>query len=184
MNKTILNRKELNLILKMIKSKKDDVCFVNNPCLGKVYLPYGTYGDIRIKNRPRGAFGYEHIIQKRFEIDELSLDELVGLIILTLEKVKIIYPKFWGNNRYLIIYRGIRIAIQKNFSGTNNDWIITSYPENINGIIKKEARGSIQSVIDQYRYFHEFSEIRTHVGALTSTINIVRDAFNKVKQDK
>ena len=50
--------------------------------------------------------------------------------------------------------------------------------------IKKEARDSIQSVIDQYRYCPEFSYFRTQVVALTSTINIVRVAFNKVNKRK
>lgn len=168
----------------MIKSKRDDVCYVNNPCLGRVYLPYGTFGDIRIKNKPRGAFGYEHIIQKRHEVDKLKLDELTALIILTLEKVKTTNPVLLNRDRFNIISDGMIISIQRNFSGRKCNWIITSYPENKDDAIKKEARDSIQSVIDQYRYFHEFSEVRTHVGALTSTIDIVRDAFNKVNQGK
>lgn len=168
----------------MIKSKRDDVCYVNNPCLGRVYLPYGTYGDIKDLNNPKGGYGYEHIIQKRYESDKLPIDELTSLIILTLEKVKIINPVYWKNDRYLIIDKGIRLSIQKNFLNENNTWIVTSFPEQKEKSIeiKKEARDSIQSGIEQYRYFSEFSDIRTQIGALTSTIDIVRDAFNKVNQ--
>ena len=186
MSKTILTHKQLGLIIKMIKSKNDYVCYVNNPCLGKVYLPYGTYGDIKDPNNPKGGYGYEHIIQKRYESDKLSIEQLASLIILTMEKVKTINPIYWKNDRYLIIDKGIRLSIQKNFLNAGNTWIVTSFPEQKPKSIeiKKEARDSIQSGIEQYRYFSEFSDIRTQIGALTSTIDIVRDAFNKVNQGK
>ncbi len=172
--------KEIRNIIMMIKNKDDKVCKIKNPTLGHVILPYGAYGDIKNPNKPKGGYGFEHIIQKRLNVNELNNDELTGLILVILEKVKSIKPDYWKYDRYTIQDKGIRIAIQKNIFSTDNTWIITAYPESEDKKLKKEALDSISSGIERYKYLPSYSVIRNQIGAIASTIININQKLKKI----
>lgn len=174
---------EIKKMINLINTKSSDSYIIKNKTLGPIIFPYGTFGDIRNKQNPKGGFGLEHIIQKRFEIDNLSIDQITSLCLAIVETTKTGEIKELRQSRCIISKSGISVAIKEKWDDERRCWIITGFPEiGSNNKIKKEAMDTIQAVNAKYSYLPDYSSFRSQIGAIVSSIRMLRQIFDKVNQ--
>ena len=165
----------------VIKNKSSLI--IQNPELNEVIFDYGNFGDLT-KNGNNGN-GIIHIVQRRYEIDGLSNEDIASLLFLIKNYSETEIPSGYDdtNTRAFINKNGIRIILQKNWREDNRNWLVTGY-----GIIdsntKKlslEATETIKTVNAQYGYKPEHSRLREQVGAVIASISSIRQQQEKVK---
>ena len=165
----------------VIKNKSSLI--IQNPELNEVIFDYGNFGDLT-KNGNNGD-GIIHIVQRRYEIDGLSNEDIASLLFLIKNYSETEIPSGYDdtNTRAFINKNGIRIILQKNWREDNRNWLVTGY-----GIIdsntKKlslEATETIKTVNAQYGYKPEHSRLREQVGAVIASISSIRQQQEKVK---
>jgi len=81
----------------------------------------------------------------------------------------------------ILEYQGISAILVKDYRYSTENWLLSGY-DNFN--LKKEEMDFISSVSDRYKYYNEFSRFQTHVGAIASSINILKEKFNEINKEK
>lgn len=177
-----LTNDEIQTLSECIKNKSDFV--INNPNLNKpVHLVWGTMGDISQTKHGIAGYGLEHFIQRRYESDKKNADELTASILLIADAMKRATPTMHEESatKRNLIANGIKTIIDsvdktKESNTELNHWkYISSMASEKYEAIKKEGKVAIQTVIAQYGFTQDFSEIRNQVVALITSIDRIRE---------
>ena len=177
-----LTNDEIHTLSECIKNKSDFV--IKNPNLDKpIHLAWGSMGDIAQTLHGIGGFGLEHFIQRRYESDKKNADELTASILLIADAMKRATPTMHEESatKRNLIANGIKTIIDsvdktKESNTELNHWkYISSMASEKYEAIKKEGKVAIQTVIAQYGFTQDFSEIRNQVVALITSINSIRE---------
>ena len=179
-----LTNDEIHTLSECIKNKSDFV--INNPNLDKpIHLAWGSMGDIRKTVHGIEGHGLEHFIQRRYESDKKNEEELTASILLIADAMKRATPTMHEESatKRNLIANGIKTIIDsvdktKESNTELNHWkYISSMASEKYEAIKKEGKVAIQTVIAQYGFTQDFSEIRNQVGALITSIDRIREEY-------
>ena len=153
----------LSSILATGKSEK-----IYNKELGEITIDAGHTG--------KRGFGLEHIIEQRFLKDKTNEQDITALLYLvkdaaqngdiTREVSRTINEIEAGS--YDISRNGIIAFVSKTRGVTDEKFIITGFSDKGK---ETEATGAIQTVIAQYGYTPEFSDVRKQVGAVIASLS-------------
>ncbi|MCQ2796226.1 MAG: hypothetical protein MJ213_02805 [Bacilli bacterium] len=180
MKKQMISKNELKKINELLeKQKEENYILFRNKVLNEIAIPYGTFGDIRNKDFPKGGYGIEHIIEGRHEKNNMDALLISKVLICVLEATKVGKIIKLTDFKCTLEYRGVRVVLVKDHRFSTNQWVLTGFPELKKGQLKKETIDFISSVSERYEYLPEFSHFQTLVVAIVSSIDIVREKLNK-----
>ena len=161
------NLKTLNDYAEALKNNSQLI--FKNPDLGNIVFDNGFFGNPD-KNF-KGGYGIKHLIASRSQKDNMSLDAISALLLKVKDVVESVKPEDPSKDHMNLIKDGIWVGISKQWSGTDETWIITGFPEKENAnSFTKEATDTIQTVIARNSYALEHSSIREQVGAVVKSI--------------
>jgi len=173
-----LTRDEFSRLNSLVENQQEQqVIFLKNKYLDNVAIPYGTFGDISNKNHSKGGYGIEHIIQARYEKDKMAANEIAIILIAICETIKNGLIQKITNFKCVLEYQGISAILVKDHRYSTENWLLSGYKQ-FN--LKKEETDFISSVSERYKYYDEFSRFQTHIGAITSYLNIIREKFDEI----
>lgn len=160
-----------------------------NPKLKEVVFDYGDFRDLTPENKNRrgaNGNGIIHIIQRRFERDELTDFQIATLLIKIAEISKTEKPSGYDESktRAFINKDGLRVILQKNYNETSKTWLVSGYGlHDDNGRLTLEAAETIETGNAQYGYKPDHSRLRNQVGAVIASIDNIRQNQLAVKQE-
>ena len=161
------NLKTLNDYAEALKNNSQLI--FKNPDLGNIVFDNGFFGNPD-KNF-KGGYGIKHLIASRSQKDNMSIDAISALLLKVKDVVESVKPEDPSKDHMNLIKDGIWVGISKQWSGTDETWIITGFPEKENAnSFTKEATDTIQTVIARNSYALEHSSIREQVGAVVKSI--------------
>lgn len=114
----------------------------NDSLNGWIDIDWGKLGEIldEIQFKTKGAMGLSHIIEKRSIKDQLSPEEIAG-VLRKLVRTLIDGEVSFQNNRATLTYKNFRVGVTR-LSGSNN-YVLTAY-----GSFPKKAEAGSSSLLD------------------------------------
>ena len=163
-------RQSFNMLSNILATGKSEA--IINKDLGEITIDAGHIG--------KSGFGLKHIIEQRFLKDKASEQDITALLHLvkdaaqsgdvTREISRIKNENTVGS--YDISKNGIIAFVSKTRGNTSEKFVITGFSDRGK---EKEAADAIQTVIAQYGYTPEFSDVRKQVGAAIASISPTPD---------
>ena len=178
-----LTSDEIHALVECITNKSDFV--ISNPNLNKpVHLVWGSMGDITQTLHGIEGHGLEHFIQRRYESDNKTADELTASILLIADAMKrgqITNHEESDNKKYANL-RDLQLVItdvDKDGNKIDRYNFTTCFSNgNVANAIKKEGKDVVQSIINNQimnNYTPEILLIRNQVVALITSIDRIRE---------